>query len=381
MQKKIFLLIVVLVSIYFGLVLSGIYLYFKYEKSYLKNKLKIRNDAISLVNKIKKDKNNDNVFNNFHYSYELKNILPLSTNVSDALIVYGKEEYWSIYETDKYGFFHNSNQSYIDPKIILLGDSFAKGCCVNKENIPSNILEKKGYKTLNLATGGGTLIEFATYLEYGQKYEKKLVILFFYEGNDYADNFEEFNNNTLIKYYNDLNFSQNLVGRQSEIDKKIKKKLNYFISQQKDYGFDISGVLSLKYLEIIYNKLKIKFLLNKITEIEVDRLEDLFVKFNKVVKKSDSELIVVHIPLSTRFNKKENERLDNKKNELFKILEKNKIRFLDFTNYIKEKKLYKDIYRFDKEILENIDFYPIKKRHFNKQGYQELVKFILKNIE
>ena len=42
--------------------------------------------------------------------------------------------------------FHNSNQSYIDPKIILLGDSFAKGCCVNKENIPSNILEKKDIK-------------------------------------------------------------------------------------------------------------------------------------------------------------------------------------------------------------------------------------------
>ena len=139
--------------------------------------------------------------------------------------------------------------------------------------------------------------------------------------------------------------------------KKIKK-LNYFISQQKDYGFDISGVLSLKYLEIIYNKLKIKFLQNKITEIEVDRLEDLFVKFNKVVK-SDSELIVVHIPLSTRFNKKENERLDNK-NELFKILEKNKIRFLDFTNYIKEKnyiKIFIDLIR----NFENIDFYPIKK--------------------
>ena len=105
MQKKIFLSVLVLVSIYVGLVLSGIYLYLKYEKSYLKNKLKIRNDAISLVNKTKKDKNIENVFNNFHFSYELKNIVPLSTNVSNSVIVYGKEEYWSLYETDKYGFF------------------------------------------------------------------------------------------------------------------------------------------------------------------------------------------------------------------------------------------------------------------------------------
>ena len=379
MQKKIFLSVLVLVSIYVGLVLSGIYLYLKYEKSYLKNKLKIRNDAISLVNKTKKDKNIENVFNNFHFSYELKNIVPLSTNVSNSVIVYGKEEYWSLYETDKYGFFHNSNQSYIDPEIILLGDSFAKGCCVNIENIPSNILKKKGYKTLNLATGGGTLLEFATYLEYAKKYEKKLIILFFYEGNDYTDNFEEFNNKTLIKYFNNSNFSQNLINRQNEIDKKIKKKLKYFISKQNDYGFDISGIFSLKYLEIIYHKLKNKFLQNKIREIEVKRLEELFIKFNKVVKKSNSELIVVHIPLSTRFNKKENEELDDKKNELLKILEKNKIKFLDFTNYVKEKKLYEDIYRFDREILENINFYPIKKRHFNRRGYQELIAFILKN--
>ena len=234
-------------------------------------------------------------------------------------------------------------------------------------------------KTLNLATGGGTLLEFATYLEYAKKYEKKLIILFFYEGNDYTDNFEEFNNKTLIKYFNNSNFSQNLINRQNEIDKKIKKKLKYFISKQNDYGFDISGIFSLKYLEIIYHKLKNKFLQNKIREIEVKRLEELFIKFNKVVKKSNSELIVVHIPLSTRFNKKENEELDDKKNELLKILEKNKIKFLDFTNYVKEKKLYEDIYRFDREILENINFYPIKKRHFNRRGYQELIAFILKN--
>ena len=111
------------------------------------------------------------------------------------------------------------------------------------------------------------------------------------------------------------------------------------------------------------------------------RLEKLFIKFKEITLLNNNQLVVVHIPLSTRYNENNNQELDNKKNELSKILKENNIKFLDFTNHVKEKKLYKDIYRFDKEILEKINFHPIKKRHFNKQGYQELVKFILKNIE
>lgn len=399
MQKKIFLFIVVFVSIYFGLFLSNIYLYIRYEKPYHINKITIREEAIKQkketikqLNEIRKDKNNTNIFLNFHYSYKLKNILPLGTNISNSQIIYGKEEYWSIFKTDKYGFFHNSDETYKNPKIILLGDSFAKGCCVDKDYVPSSLLEKEGFRTLNLGTGGGTLIEYATYLEYAKEYMNKIVILLFYEGNDYQDTFKEFNNEFLIKYFNNQNFSQNLKARQSEINEKINDKTKDLTIKTSDFKFNLIDALSLKYLEIIYImiknkyyneyiKLRNKFFKKKEDKIHNVKLDHLFAKFKEITKKNNNQLIVVHIPLSTRFNKKENKRLDDKKNELFKILEKNKIRFLDFTNYIKEKKLYKDIYRFDKEILENINFYPIKKRHFNKEGYQELVKFILKNIE
>ena len=194
MQKKFVNLLLILISTYIGLVLLSFPLYNKYKKTYNDQKIKLKNETINLLNKLKNDENIRNISHNFHYLYNLKNILPLNTNKSNSVIVYGKEEYWSIFNTDKYGFFHNSNQSYIDPEIILLGDSFARGCCVNKENVPSNILEKKGYKTLNLATGGGTLIEFATYLEYVKNYKNKIVMLFFYEGNDYQDNLKEFQN-------------------------------------------------------------------------------------------------------------------------------------------------------------------------------------------
>lgn len=398
MKKKIYLSVIILISIYTGLFLSNIYLYIKYEKPYLINKITVREETIKQkketieqLDKIRKDKNNKNIFLNFHYSYKLKNILPLGTNISNSQIIYGKEEYWSIFKTDKYGFFHNSDESYKNPKIILLGDSFAKGCCVDKDYVPSNLLEKEGFKTLNLGTGGGTLIEYATYLEYAKEYMNKIVILLFYEGNDYKDNFQEFNNEFLIRYFNNHNFSQNLKARQSEIDEKINDKIKDLTVKKSDFNFNLINALSLKYFEIIYImiknkyysdyvKLRNKFFEKKEDEIQNVKLDQLFAKFKEITNKNNNQLFVVHIPLSTRFNTNDNSELNEKKIELSKILKKNEIKFLDFTKYIKDNKLYVNIYKFDEEILNNRNYFPIKKRHFNQKGYQELIKFIINNI-
>ena len=62
----------------------------------------------------------------------------------------------------------------------------------------------------------------------------------FFEGNDMSDLLYEYTNPILSRYIKDKNFSQNLINRQSEIDKfnldKIKKIKNQFhktVSQKK----------------------------------------------------------------------------------------------------------------------------------------------------
>ena len=375
MKNKIYIIIIFFISSYVGLALASVYLYFQYEKTYLDAKLKFRGEVLNKVTEVKKIKNTDKVYNDYHYTYEISGILPFS-NISNSTIVYGKEADWSVFQTDKFGFFHNTDDSYLNPNIILLGDSFGKGGFVTESYVPKNLLEKNGYKTLNLSSGGGTLVEVATYLEYAKDYEDKKVLIFFYEGNDYQDNIEEFKNSILIKYFNDLNFSQNLISKQNIIDAKITKRLNRLVLDVEDYKFDLFGVLSLKYLEIIYIKLKYKFYGKEKNQIEDKKLKKLIVKFNNYLLKKNNELIVVHIPLSTRFNNKNNFEIDNKKNQLANVMSENNIKFLDFTKYVYEKRLYEKIYRFKNEKK----IFPIKKRHFNKEGYEELIAFILKNI-
>ena len=129
-------------------------------------------------------------------------------------------------------------------------------------------------------------------------------------------------------------------------------------------------------MEIIYIKLKYKFYGKEKNQIEDKKLKKLIVKFNNYLLKKNNELIVVHIPLSTRFNNKNNFEIDNKKNQLANVMSENNIKFLDFTKYVYEKRLYEKIYRFKNEKK----IFPIKKRHFNKEGYEELIAFILKNI-
>ena len=111
-----------------------------------------------------------------------------------------------------------------------------------------------------------------------------------------------------------------------------------------------------------------------------NNLKILLENFNDYLLNNSNEFILVHIPLSTRYNQNDNNKLDEKKNLLFKILKENKIKVLDFTEYVSENELYKRIYRFDSEIEKNSAIFPIKKRHFNKEGYSLLVKYISDNI-
>lgn len=375
MKNKLITGLIIFFSAYIGLLLGSLYLYFKYQKFFEDKQTIIREEHIEKIKKIKFNTGLKSIYLNFHYTYEINNLTPFG-NISNSTILYGKEEYWSIFETDKYGFFHNDNDSYIDPDLILLGDSFGKGCCVKTKEAPNTLFEKEGYKILNLSSGGGTLVEVATYLEYAKNYKNKKIILLFYEGNDYEDNNEEFKNKNLLKYFDNLNYSQNLINKQKIIDYEILNKLNKL--QKKDNKkIDLNNLFTLRYLNLAINQKYFKSENN----LSYNNLKILLVNFNNYLLNNGNELILVHIPLSTRYNQNNNHTLDQKKNLLLNILKENKIKSLDFAEYVSENELYKRIYRFDSEIQNNSAIFPIKKRHFNREGYSLLIKYISENIK
>ena len=154
-----------------------------------------------------------------------KDIVPLS-NISNSTIIHCNESgIWRSYKSDKFGF--NNPENLIKHKhkakfnLILLGDSFTEGACVDTKNDIGAKLRNLNYNVLNLGkAGGGVLFAKARLREYKHAYNFKpeFVIYLFYSFNDVTDTRREYNHPFFQKYLNDKQFSQDLKNKQDKID-------------------------------------------------------------------------------------------------------------------------------------------------------------------
>ena len=152
-----------------------------------------------------------------------KEYFPLSGKSLSKTIFCNENGYYSIYESDRYGF-NNPDTEWDANKIeyLLLGDSFTHGACVNRPNDIASVLRKlSGSSAINLGMrGNGPLIELASLKEYLTNNTKKIIWIYF-EGNDLTDLKYELENKLLLKYLSDDEFRQNLSSKQSLIDQNI----------------------------------------------------------------------------------------------------------------------------------------------------------------
>ena len=151
-------------------------------------------------------------------------ILPLGGIANRTTIFCNDGGKYVIYESDEHGF-HNPigiwNAGYID--VVAVGDSFVQGSCVpSDQNFVA--LVRKRYRdplTLNLGKmGNGPLTELATLKEYLPSLKPKVVLWFYFEGNDYRDLRRE-RDAALLTFYLSDNFTQRLLNRQTDIDQVL----------------------------------------------------------------------------------------------------------------------------------------------------------------
>ena len=99
------------------------------------------------------------------------------TNVPKSLIVYCKEDYWSIFKTDELGFRNPPGHINKDVDFIFLGDSFVEGACVDDNFTFAGLFRKNIYKVFNLGKGGtGPLAYLALVKKYGNLVKSKNII-------------------------------------------------------------------------------------------------------------------------------------------------------------------------------------------------------------
>ncbi len=304
-----------------------------------------------------------------------QSIFPLSGISNSQTINCNENGYYSIYQSDRYGFNNpNSEWDKTDIEYLLLGDSFTTGACVNEPNDIGSILRTLSNKSvLNLGQiGSGPIIEYATLREYLDTNVKKILWIY-YEGNDLWNFKNEKKNNILIKYLNDLNFTQSLKFKQNEIDDLAKKKINEVIASSKKEETNrlhsIFIFLRLDKIRTLLNNSLPKnqqqyFINQRLSNFEINEIKQIFKLSKELAEKNNSKLYFIYLPQYFRYKIN----YDDKNYNLVKnIIEELKIPFVD---------IHKEVFEKEKNPLK---LFPFEKSgHYNVEGYKKVTKIIYK---
>ena len=315
-----------------------------------------------------------------------KKIVPLSAISNRKTVMCNESGEWIIYDSDRYGFNNPDNLwDNLENDLIILGDSFAYGACVNQNENISAYLNLKNFDNLNLAfSGNGPLSMLGSLKEYGKTTKPKFVLWVYYEGNDLIDlkrelSYKSFN----FKKYLQKNFSQNLVNKQTEVDtllnnlyqNNLKQKIEEKSKQHKkmiDENRFLNKIHSFDYKKAIklYNVRTLLGLINIETEDYIyDNFKKILLEAKNYSTEINSELIFVYLP---RYYKT-----------------------MAYTNIYNKKKVLNivksinvDIVDIDILVFKNHpdphSLFPFRrKNHYNALGYklvaEEISKYLLRN--
>jgi hypothetical protein len=104
---------------------------------------------------------------------------------------------------------------------VALGDSYVKGWCVPSDKNFVASIRRDFPRTLNLGvTGHGPLMMLGTLKEYASRVKPRVVMWFYFDGNDLGDLKKERQSPLLMRYL-DKDFLQRLYNRQPEIESAL----------------------------------------------------------------------------------------------------------------------------------------------------------------
>ncbi len=263
---------------------------------------------------------------------ENKNIFPLAGISEKKTIFCNEKDEFVFYKSDRYGFNNNDKLWDSEVEIILMGDSFGHGACVNTSKNIAGQLNENNISTLNVSySGNGPLKTLGSLTEYGIKKNGANYIWLYFEGNDLLELSREIEDKFLKNYLNEK-YSQDLINKQSQINKlhnnlisnKIKKKIE--IEKKKNHLSKIIAFLKFYNLRMSLN-INNPFTTNQNT---LNLLEQTFRRAHERVEKTGSKITFVYLPMYLRYDHtllpKSN--LQNKK-EVIEIITRNKFNLID----------------------------------------------------
>ena len=326
----------------------------------------------------------------YKYKKNEYNLHPLS-GISNKSTIMCNEGFWKTYKSDRYGFNNPDNTwDKLHFDYVLIGDSYGHGDCVYEKYTIAGQLRNKT-EVLNLSYGGnGPLLEYATLREYFKNIKTKNVLWLYYV-NDSANLKLELSNKVLIRYLKDINFTQDLINRQKEIDhitsnallqelKTYQSKKNVLFRFEEFNFKNVLLLVSIRYrlswmFKIDLNNInlissRIGFFHKEDKPNYLDEFSEILVQANNLVTKNNSKFYFVYLPMYPGvYNSTTNKQSLQSYKKVINLVEKLNIPIID---------LYKDLFS---KHPDPKSLFPLRVlNHYNEEGYRLVTKTILENM-
>ena len=270
---------------------------------------------------------------------------------------YGK---WKKIKTDKLGFNNEVFMKSFD--ILIMGDSFAEGSCVQNSFEPTILF--KNYSNKNAysigISGNGPLLSLALAHEVKDLVDFDYLVWFIYDNDFYDIKLESKSN--YLKKYTEKNFIKNNYFL--NLDEVIEYQKNYINKNLNSFKTGYSLKENLLELKAIIYKINTIFAERNLKEnydYNDKNFQKIFQKINFLYP--DKKKFVVYLPETSCFESRSKEcdkRFLHLKNS------SSKINFINFYEFIKnEIEDYKTMYALGQ-----------KNSHFSEYGYNRLIKHI-----
>lgn len=159
-------------------------------------------------------------------SIDGREVIPLGGVSNKTTLLCNENGPWVSYRSDRHGF-NNPDEVWRSRPldIAAVGDSFTHGYCVPPGTSFMDLIREHDRATLNLGmAGNGPLLMLATLKEYLPQFEPKIVLWFYFEGNDLEDLQTE-RRSGLLRQYLTEGFEQHDLARQESVDAAISGEL------------------------------------------------------------------------------------------------------------------------------------------------------------
>jgi hypothetical protein len=290
--------------------------------------------------------------------------------ISNAKTIHCNENgYYSIYQSDRYGF-NNPDTEWDSKEIeyLLVGDSFTHGACVNRPNDIASVIRQYSKKNLlNLGQGGnGPLIEYATLREYLAPNVKNVLWLF-YEGNDSEELEGELKNNILNKYLVDRKFKQDLKLKQIQINQFLDKEIESARERERQSTHKAKIIKFIKLLNLRLLLISPSRTPPPPPPPPPPELKIILKLANELVKSYNGKLYFIYLPSITRYE--QSVTIDSKQ-EIKNVVSDLGIEFIDIDEEV-----------FKKE-NNPLKLFPFERYgHYNVEGYKKVALKIYEKIK